>query len=109
MKSISNKRPAVLQDLGNGTSEYHFNITENEEMFECDCVIVSGTPTYDSVVRSVIRDFIDESKEFSIINKYNAYQMGISTDENDKKQYEDYLRKVASIKEMVRNDLNVII
>ena len=47
----------------------------------------------------------DETEEFSLINKYNAFALGLSTDEADKQEYEDYLTEVLSIKAMVKVDL----
>lgn len=47
----------------------------------------------------------DETEEFSLINKYNAFVLGLSTDEADKTEYENFLTEVMAVKAMVRNDL----
>lgn len=119
MKSNSDVRPPIIQDLGNGSYYYNYNIhevrvpaepTEGEEpttktAFEYETVQVWGTPTYDKCVKAVLCDRRDETEEFSLINKYNAFALGLSTDEADKQEYEDYLTEVLSIKAMVKVDL----
>ena len=45
------------------------------------------------------------TEEFSLINKYNAFVLGLSTDETDKTEYEAYLSEVIAVKAMVRADL----
>lgn len=47
----------------------------------------------------------DETEEFSLINKYNAFVLGLSTDKADKTEYENYLKEVLAVKAMVRADL----
>lgn len=114
MKSNSNVRPPKLLDLGNGSWHYNHNIkeveVENEEgeiktEYEYDTVLIWGTPNYDKCVKAVLRDRRDETEEFSLINKYNAFTLGLSTDEADRQEYEDYLTEVLSVKAMVRADL----
>ena len=123
MKSNSNDRPPILQDLGNGSWHYNYNITEVEVQPEpmadtegeqvqaartasdYDTVEVWGRPDYDKCVKAVLRSRRDETEEFSLINKYNAFVLGLSTDEADKEEYEAFLTEVMAVKAMVRNDL----
>jgi len=113
MKSNSDVRPPIILNLGDGSFHYNYNIKEvevsNEGVtkidFEYDTVQVWGNPDYDKCVRAVIRSRYDENKEFSFINKYNAFTLGISKDEMDKADYEAYLTEVLSIKAMVKEDL----
>lgn len=118
MKSSSDVRPVIIQDLGNGSFHYNYNVTErkieDEEtgektVYDYDTVQVWGKPTYEKVTRAIIRSEIDETEEFSLINDYYAAQLGIEKDterkakaEND---YKAYLTHVAEIKTMVKNDL----
>ena len=120
MKSNSNDRPPILQDLGNGSWHYNHNITEVEvqpepmaetegeqapaarKAYEYDTVEVWGRPDYDKCVKAVLRSRRDETEEFSLINKYNAFVLGLST---DKTEYEAYLSEVIAVKAMVRADL----
>ncbi len=91
MKSNSNDRPPILQDLGNGSWHYNYNITEVEiqpepmaeqegeqapaarKAYDYDTVEVWGRPDYDKCVKAVLRSRRDETEEFSLINKYNAF------------------------------------
>lgn len=118
MKSNSNVRPAIIQDLGNGSYHYNYNVVErtveDEEtgektVYDYETVQVWEKPTYDNLTRAIIRSELDETEEFSLINDYYAAQLGIETDEERKAKavsdYTAYLQHVADIKQMVREDL----
>lgn len=119
MKSTSDIRPAVIQPLGNGAFHYNYNIVERQEtnpetgeiktVYDYDTVKVWNEPTYAKLVKAVIRDMLDETQEFNIINEYNAAVLGVITDSDKKAEakaaYKEYLTKVASIKAMVQIDL----
>lgn len=118
MKSSSNVRPDIIQDLGNGSFHYNYNIVEekvaDEEVgektvYNFDTVQVWEKPTYENLTRAVIRNEVDENEEFSLINDYYAAQLGMETDSARKAkavtEYKDHLRRVIAIKTMVRADL----
>lgn len=118
MKSSSNVRPDIIQDLGNGSFHYNYNIVEekvaDEEVgektvYNFDTVQVWEKPTYESLTRAVIRNEVDETEEFSLINDYYAAQLGLETDAGRKAkavtEYKDHLSRVIAIKTMVRADL----
>lgn len=123
MKSNSNERPPVLLNLGNGSWHYNYNISEVEvqpepmaemdgeqatvarKAYECDTVEIWGIPDYDKCVKAVLRSRRDETEEFSLINKFNAFVFGLSMDAADKTEYENYLKEVLAVKAMVRSDL----
>ena len=118
MKSSSNVRPDIIQDLGNGSFHYNYNIVEekvaDEEVgektvYNFDTVQVWEKPTYDNLTRAVIRNEVDENEEFSLINDYYAAQLGLETDETRKAkavtEYKAHLSRVIAIKDMVRADL----
>lgn len=118
MKSNSNVRPDIIQDLGNGSYHYNYNVVErtveDEEtgektVYDYDTVQVWEKPTYDNLTRAIIRSELDETEEFSLINDYYAAQLGIETDDDRKAKavsdYKAYLQHVADIKQMVRADL----
>lgn len=119
MRSNSDVRPTFIQDLGNGSYYYNYNIhevqvpaepTEGEEpeektVFEYEAVLIWGTPNYEKCVKAVLRDRRDETEEFSLINKYNAFALGVSEEEADKEEYEAYLEEVKAVKAMVKTDL----
>lgn len=118
MKSSSNVRPDIIQNLGNGSFHYNYNIVEekvaNEEIgaktvYTFDTVQVWEKPTYESLTRAVIRNEVDENEEFSLINDYYAAQLGLETDTERKAkavtEYKGHLSRVIAIKTMVRTDL----
>jgi hypothetical protein len=114
MKSNSDVRPPVLQDLGDGSWHYNYNVKEVPEktesgeektVFEYDTVHIWGKPTYETLVPIVIAEQYGPSKETSLINKYNAYILGISTNPQDEEDYQAYLKHIFEIKAMVKHDL----
>lgn len=134
MKSNSDVRPLAIQPLGNGAYHYNYNITERTEevepqasgddnpegadiidttpttrtTYDCDTVLVWGTPNYKDLTRAVIRSEVSETEEFGLINDYNLAKEGMLKDEDATKAIEDYkahLYRVAEIKSMVKADL----
>jgi len=119
MKSSSNIRPAAIEPLGNGAYHYNYNIVERQEtdpetgevrtVYDYDTVKVWNEPTYEKLVKAVIREKLDETQEFAIINEYNAGVLGVITDRTAKDEaeqaYKDYLTFVAETKAMVKADL----
>jgi hypothetical protein len=113
-KANSDKRPEQIEALGNGTYYYNYNIEEvtktdeftNEEhtSYEYNYILIAGEPTYANCVKAAIREYIDESKEFDLINSYNAYLLN-GTDEEAKSKYMDYLSTVQEIKSFIKTDL----
>ena len=122
MKSSSDIRPAVIQQLGNGAYHYNYNIVERQEtdpetgeiktVYDYDTVKVWDKPTYEKLVKAVIREKLDETQEFAIINEYNAGVLGVITDTTKKQEakqaYKDYLTFVAATKAMVKADLGIV-
>lgn len=122
MKSTSDIRPATIQPLGNGAYHYNYNIVERTEtdpetgevrtVYDYDTVKVWDEPTYEKLVKAVIREKLDETQEFAIINEYNAGVLGVITDSAAKaaakQAYKDYLTFVADTKAMVRQDLGIV-
>lgn len=122
MKSSSDIRPAVIQPLGNGAYHYNYNIVERQEtdpetgevktVYDYDTVKVWDKPTYEKLVKAVIREKLDETQEFAIINEYNAGVLGVITDTTKKQEakqaYKDYLTFVAATKAMVKADIGIV-
>lgn len=121
MKSSSDVRPATIQPLGNGAYHYNYNIVERQEtdpetgevktVYDYDYVKVWDEPTYEKLVKAVIREELDETQEFAIINEYNAGVLGVITDATEKaaakQAYKDYLTYVAGVKAQVKADLGI--
>jgi hypothetical protein len=110
MKSYSNIKPPVLQDLGDGSWYYNFNITEvpavadnmqeesgEQTAFEYDSVLIWGNPDYAKIVPAVINDRYNKDDEFSLVNK--------GVEDNANADYVAYREWVNKVKEMVKNDL----
>jgi hypothetical protein len=119
MKSNSNIRPATIQPLGNGAYYYNYNVVERTEtnpetgetktVYDYETVKVWDKPTYKKLVKAVVREKLDETEEFSIINEYNASVIGVTTDSEAKtaakQAYKEYLTFVAETKAMVKADV----
>ena len=95
MKSNSNDRPPMAEAEGD-------QVPAARKAYDYDTVEVWGRPDYDKCVKAVLRSRRDETEEFSLINKYNAFVLGLSTDKADKTEYENYLKEVLAVKAMVR-------
>lgn len=117
MKSNSDIRPQTFINLGDGSWQYNFNVreiqvpveggTEGETRtaYEYESVIVWGYPTFDKCVKAVLRDRRDETQEFNLVNRYNAFVLGVSDDEADRNDYIAYLREVKDVKAQVERDI----
>lgn len=117
MKSNSDIRPETFINLGNGSWQYNFNVreiqvpvengTEGETRtaYEYESVIVWGYPTFDKCVKAVLRERRDETQEFNLVNRYNAFVLGVSEDEADRNDYIAYLREVKDVKTQVERDI----
>ncbi|MDR1371926.1 MAG: hypothetical protein LBJ17_02195 [Dysgonamonadaceae bacterium] len=118
MKSNSDVKPPILQDLGDGSWHYNYHIaevpkqTEEENaagtVFEYDTIHIWGNPNYDAIVKAVIAMQYTPSEETSLINKYNALTLKLSIDNSDRDKYEAYLKDVANIKAMIKTDLRTL-
>ena len=114
---ISNQLPDIIEFLGDGSYYYNYDIqvTTKEETDETTGTIVEvneynfvqvrcfGTPDYKTLVKTVIRAFIDESEEFDLVNTYN--EGVISGEEIDNSRYFDYLDTRSAIKQKIKLDL----
>lgn len=114
---ISNQLPDIIEFLGDGSYYYNYDIqvTTKEETDETTGTIVEvneynfaqvrcfGTPDYKTLVKTVIRAFIDESEEFDLVNTYN--EGVISGEETDNSKYFDYLDTRSAIKQKIKLDL----
>ena len=117
MKSSANVKPLVLQDLGGGSWHYNYHIKEvpvtresGEETtaFEYETVHIWGNPTYEKLAPLVIAEKYTPSEETSLINKYNSFVLNMSVDTDDKERYETYLKTVAELKAMIKEDLRTL-
>lgn len=109
--SVFNK-PSVLENRGDGTYFYNYNIIESTKQvddlpetvsYDYDQVIIYGEPTYSKIVSSIIRSDYSSSNETALINNYHRYLI----DETLVKYYDEYteyLNYVSTIKSIVKQD-----
>lgn len=117
----SNIKPNAIEELGNGTYYYNYNITEKtvevedpetgekheETRWNFIQSYIKGTPDYADAVTAVLRQYITMDGEIALINKYNSYNMGVITDASIVEEYKHYCELVANIKAQARKDFNV--
>ena len=117
----SNEKPLVIQKLNDGTYYYNYDIkseiiltkeypedNDYKETIQYNFIQVClrGTPSYSRCVRAIIRQYVSEDEEFSLINDYAASQLPLS--ELDSHKYEEYLSLIEEIKYKVKKDFNLI-
>ena len=107
-------KPSFLEKRGNKTL-VRLNIkevfdesedTESEKLIGYSCyeVFVVEEPTKDNIKRAIMKDIYPYS-ETELINNYQAYKMGITTDKNAEKLYVDYLKVLNDLDKMI-NEVN---
>lgn len=125
-RAYYDKKPSAFEAVGNGDYLYHWDIQEetiqremmqdgSEEpiasvervQYSCRDVTIHGKPEYGKCVEAVIRSDYSAEAELSLINQFNAYQQGVSSDAGVVSEYEEYLAFVLSVKSMVREDLEI--
>lgn len=109
MKSNSNIKPSAVEYIGNGKWHYNYNIIESEKdgttFYDYDQIELKQEPTYATAVSTIIREAYSECDEVAIINKFNSYNLGLTTDESALSNYKAFLSFVESIKSIVKKDL----
>lgn len=119
-------KPPKLEAVGNGNYLYRWDIQEEEVQHEmmqegeeepvssvkkvqysCREVTIHGKPEYGKCVEAVIRSDYSAEAELALINQFNAYQQGVLSDAGVVSEYEEYLAFVSSVKNMVKEDLEI--
>ena len=116
-RAYYDKRPSAFEAVGNGNWLYRWDIQEevierepdmgSVTQYSCNEATIHGKPEYGNCVEAVIRSDYSTEAEFSLINQYNAYQQGISSDASVVSEYEEYLAYVSSVKAMVKKDFDI--
>lgn len=119
MKSF--ERPEKFIDLGTGYWYYNYNITSAEVQVDVTDpetqmptgetetkteysylqVRINGNPEYSKCVQTIIRQYVDASQEFDLINSANR---SIIAENKPTEEYVDYLLLLDNIKENVKAD-----
>lgn len=111
-RQTSTERPLPIEYLGDNTYYYNYDIREatitDEEGTHIEYSFIQvhlrGLANYGDCVKAVIRAYVSESEEFDLVNSYNKYVLGMSTEETDKTKYTEYLELLQTIKKNVRED-----
>lgn len=125
-RAYYDSKPSAFEAVGNGNYLYRWDIQEekvqseamqegSEEpvasvervQYSCREVTIHGKPEYGKCVEAVIRSDYSAEAELSLINQFNAYQQGVSSDASVVSEYEEYLAFVSSVKSMVKEDLEI--
>lgn len=104
-------KPSFLEKRGNKTlvrlnvQEVFDKTEEDGEVklmgYSCYEIYIKEEPTNDNIKRAVMKDIYPYS-ETELINNYQAYKMGITTDKEAEKRYIDYLRLLGELDEMIK-------
>ena len=104
-------KPSFLEKRGNKTLvrlnvQEVFDKAEEDEKeklmgYSCYEINVKEEPTSDNIKRAVMKDVYPYS-ETELINNYQAYKMGITTDKEAEKRYIDYLRLLGELDEIIK-------
>ena len=108
MKAFYDNQPSELQQDNDGTFLFRWNIEsfENEDeqtMWICDEIRCTGEPSKHHIKKCIIREKYDETKEFSLVNKYNAHKEGIKIDVQAETDYLDYLQFTFDLDTILEN------
>lgn len=120
-KVTSNNYPKIIEEVGNGSYLYHFNIeevnnsnntivysennTENTKSYEYDEVIVWSPISSNAITKAVMNYLWSKDAEQKYINDYNAAVLGI-LDSSYIDTYKDFMTQRKSIKEQIDKDYN---
>ena len=112
----SNIKPNAIEQLGNNTYYYNYNITieqkinengEQETVYNFIQIHLTGIPNYKDCVKNIIREYVSQEEEFDLINSYNKIQITGEQNSEDVKKYIDYINLLNEIKTNVKRDFNI--
>jgi len=110
-------KPAALEHDNDGSTIIRYNIEpemgtpdgESEERqigWQCHEVRIWDKPTKASLKKAIIRDVIDETAEFSLVNSYNKHILGIAPDDKAVAEYKEYLQFTEDLDAQIIRDLS---
>lgn len=113
----STRKPSAIEQLGNNTYLYNYNITseerenqdgEMETVYSFIQVHLTGVPDYKDCIKNIIREYVSQTEEFDLINSYNKIQLTGEKSSEDIRKYTDYINLLDEIKAKVKNDFNIL-
>lgn len=115
----TNVQPNKFESLGDNTYYYNYDIksevvtvrsmedeTHEENRWNFIQVHINGRPTYEKCVIAIIRQYIDQDREISLVNEYASKNLDI--EETGSKEYIKYLSLISDIKYRVKLDFGLI-
>lgn len=102
-----------------GDKAYYYNYIVNEKdvestttdgspvnvhVWEYVPLYMNGTPNQGDVISELIRKHVSQDEELALVNKYNAFQFGITSDNKAEREYKEFCRLAAGIRERVKMD-----
>ena len=112
----SNIKPSAIEQLGNNTYYYNYNINseqkinengEQETVYNFIQIHLTGIPDYKDCIKNIIREYVSQTEEFDLINRYNKIQITGEKNSEDMKKYTDYISLIDKIKTNVKRDFNI--
>lgn len=112
----STRKPSAIEQLGNNTYLYNYNITseerenqdgEMETVYSFIQVHLTGVPDYKDCIKNIIREYVSQTEEFDLINSYNKIQLTGEKSSEDIRKYTEYINLLDEIKTKVKNDFNI--
>lgn len=120
MLAFYDKKPSVLEAVGNGSYRYRYNIEEeipevtdenasetSRSLWKCQEVTVWLPLSSNGITEAVISDKWENNYEQKLVNEYNAVQLGIITGEEAEERvaaYKAFLTARAALKAQVDAD-----
>ena len=100
MAIYSDKKPSVLEAVGNGSYLYHYDMTEVDrpaqegeeagKQWQYEEVIVWAPLSANKITEKVLTSRWDANYEQKLVNEYNSAQMGLLSDEDATRKTEAY-------------------
>ena len=100
MAIYSDKKPSVLEAVGNGSYLYHYDMTEVDrpaqegkaagKQWQYEEVTVWAPITANKITEKVLTSRWDANYEQKLVNEYNSAQMGLLSEEDAVRKTEAY-------------------
>ena len=100
MKANYNNISEIMEAVGNGSTRFRYNITESENGFNCDEVIIYGAITSDKVIAAFIAELWGNGVEQKLINDYNEFKL-TGENPNAETAYIEFLSERKKLKESI--------
>lgn len=106
-----------------GDKAYYYNYIVNEKdvesaapdgspvtvhVWEYVPLYMNGTPDQGDVISELIRKHVSQDEELALVNKYNAFKFGITSDSKAEQDYKEFCKLAADIRERVKMDFQSI-